>query len=272
MPPTLDVWRDRASGCEAYDGTWRGFSTTCHAHDDCQVTLVRRGVGLIRYRGVERPVAAGELAIFASQELHAIGATARPWTFSALHLPRAAVLEALARHGQSHLPAVVAASAPVAAAFTALHAAIRAGVVDRELAAFADLLARTSGSRDSGRGALAPPVAAAREHLDARLDRVVPLAELAGVLALSPTYLARRFSSEVGTAPHAYHLQARIGLARRLLRQGQSPISAALAAGFADQSHFTRHFTRAVGMTPARYRRAVSGQGKNVPDAGRVRP
>jgi len=41
--------------------------------------------------------------------------------------------------------------------------------------------------------------------------------------------------------------------AKALLGQGWSIVRTALAAGFADQSHFTRHFKRFVGVTPGRY-------------------
>jgi len=34
--------------------------------------------------------------------------------------------------------------------------------------------------------------------------------------------------------------------------------SIAYATGYADQSHFTRHFKRAMGVTPGRYRQLVS--------------
>ncbi|WP_246423470.1 helix-turn-helix domain-containing protein [Roseospira goensis] len=49
----------------------------------------------------------------------------------------------------------------------------------------------------------------------------------------------------------AYGL-SRFAIARRILA-GESLADAALAAGFSDQSHMTRHFLRAFGMTPGRW-------------------
>ena len=40
---------------------------------------------------------------------------------------------------------------------------------------------------------------------------------------------------------------------------GSSLANAALSAGFADQSHMTRHFTRAYGMPPGRWARLTAG-------------
>lgn len=40
---------------------------------------------------------------------------------------------------------------------------------------------------------------------------------------------------------------------RALLIQGQSLVSAALMAGFTDQSHMTRQFSKTYGLSPARW-------------------
>ncbi len=45
--------------------------------------------------------------------------------------------------------------------------------------------------------------------------------------------------------------------ARQLLAVGESVTDAAVAVGFFDQSHLTRHFRRIVGVTPGRYRQMV---------------
>jgi AraC-like DNA-binding protein len=57
--------------------------------------------------------------------------------------------------------------------------------------------------------------------------------------------------------PYAYLLQLRIAIGRRALADGASIAAAALAAGFADQSHFTREFRRRTGTTPGAYQSLV---------------
>ncbi|WP_431046979.1 helix-turn-helix domain-containing protein [Streptomyces sp. P1-3] len=42
--------------------------------------------------------------------------------------------------------------------------------------------------------------------------------------------------------------------ARALLAEGAAPSTAAAEAGFADQAHLTRWFTRTYDVTPAAYR------------------
>jgi AraC-like DNA-binding protein len=63
----------------------------------------------------------------------------------------------------------------------------------------------------------------------------------------------RAFSAAYGIAPHQYLTARRVDRARRLLLDGLPVGEVAVAAGFYDQAHLTRHFRRLVGVTPGRY-------------------
>jgi AraC-like DNA-binding protein len=67
----------------------------------------------------------------------------------------------------------------------------------------------------------------------------------------------RSFKRNIGMTPHAYQVQLRVDRARRMLAHGADVADAAAAAGFCDQSHLHRHFTRTVGVTPGVYQRAT---------------
>ena len=69
----------------------------------------------------------------------------------------------------------------------------------------------------------------------------------------------RAFKKRYGLPPHAYQLCLRVHHARDLLLEGASPADVAARCGFADQSHFTRHFKRFYGITPAHYARGDGG-------------
>jgi AraC-like DNA-binding protein len=103
-----------------------------------------------------------------------------------------------------------------------------------------------------------PRVAKAIQRLDSAPDAHVSLAELAALSGVSRFQLLRGFAREIGITPHAYLVQRRVCLARRLLADGQTPAQAALLSGFADQSHMTRAFARQLGITPGRYRAAIA--------------
>lgn len=66
--------------------------------------------------------------------------------------------------------------------------------------------------------------------------------------------LTRAFKAAFGLPPHAYLVQLRLSMARRLLARGAQPAEVASDLGFADQSHLGRWFLRAYGLTPAAYR------------------
>ncbi|WP_210405312.1 helix-turn-helix domain-containing protein [Limnobaculum zhutongyuii] len=102
-----------------------------------------------------------------------------------------------------------------------------------------------------------PAVTLARQRLDDAPEQPVSLQELAHLTNLSRFQLLRGFAKEVGLPPHAYLLQRRVHLARKLLATNKSLSDTALEAGFADQSHMTRAFTRLLGITPGRLRQSL---------------
>jgi len=81
----------------------------------------------------------------------------------------------------------------------------------------------------------------------------ISLEDLARIANLSPFHLHRVFTQAMGMPPHAYQTQLRINRAKQLMRQKVPLCHVAMAAGFADQSHLTRHFRRLVGVTPGQF-------------------
>jgi len=81
--------------------------------------------------------------------------------------------------------------------------------------------------------------------------------DLAAATGRSRFVIHRAFQAVYGMAPSDYQRQLRLRAARRLIAQGQPISDAAVHAGFADQSHLTRWFSRYYGITPGGYQRAV---------------
>ncbi len=77
--------------------------------------------------------------------------------------------------------------------------------------------------------------------------------ELEGLAGLDRWTLARQFRAAFGTSPSRFRTQRQLDNVRRLLKRGTSLAGAAIEAGFADQSHMSRQFKRAYGLTPARW-------------------
>lgn len=92
-----------------------------------------------------------------------------------------------------------------------------------------------------------------REYLQENYAENVSLERLAAIAGLSRFHLLRVFRKEVGLPPHKYQIQVRVERAKLLLAKGVPVGEAALAVGFVDQSHMTRHFRRLAQVTPGRY-------------------
>lgn len=96
----------------------------------------------------------------------------------------------------------------------------------------------------------------AKALLTANLGGDLRLAEIARQCGLSRQYFAKAFKASTGMPPRRWLQRHRIESAKRMLREGSMPVAdIAIACGFADQSHFTRVFTAAVGTSPAAWRR-----------------
>lgn len=93
--------------------------------------------------------------------------------------------------------------------------------------------------------------------IDSEPQKSWSLEEMARIVGVSRFHFLRGFARATGATPHAYLVQQRVRLARRLLAAGIGLAQASIEAGFADQSHMTRAFVRQFGATPARYRRAL---------------
>ena len=104
---------------------------------------------------------------------------------------------------------------------------------------------------------VAKEIEMARERIDDYPAASVSLSELAGLAEMSQFRLLRAFRRATGLTPHAYLIQRRIQLARKMIATGTGLAEAALASGFADQSHMTRIFTRSYGLSPHQFARAL---------------
>lgn len=235
-----------------------------HAHDQFGLGLLHAGAQR-SWSGVGPVEAvAGDVITVNPGEMHDGGplqGQVRCWRM--LYFEPMLVNEALRddMRGSVELVRPVLRDAPLASRFARLFAGLTGpdtdGIaVDENLVlTLAHLVAR-HGSRPLATGRPPPPVALALRRIDDAPERPVTLAELAGLAGVSRFQLLRGFARAVGITPHAYLLQQRVRLARRLLAAGRRPAEAAVEAGFADQSHLTRAFGRQFGLTPARYRAA----------------
>lgn len=112
-----------------------------------------------------------------------------------------------------------------------------------------------SAARASARRSAAGGDAPGAEYVDAHLGESMDLAELAAIAGLSVFHFARQFKQSAGVTPHHYLVRRRIERAQDMLARTDLALSEiAVAAGFSDQSHLSRHFRQMLGTTPREFR------------------
>jgi AraC family transcriptional regulator len=117
--------------------------------------------------------------------------------------------------------------------------------------------------QQSGRGERLPPpwLERVKEGLRENVSAAPSLAELAKAAGVHPTHLSRVFRQFEHCTVGDYIRETRIDYARRRMIDSDEPlVEIALAAGFADQTHFTRSFKRVTTMTPTEFRRLFAGR------------
>ena len=113
-------------------------------------------------------------------------------------------------------------------------------------------------------------LAISAEYISQHLTPAPRLAEVAQVAGVHPMHLARLFRERYGYSMGEFVRRRRIAWACGQLASSDGTIAAiALAAGFADQAHFTRTFRRVTGCTPRWYRRRLT-DASGVQDRGRL--
>lgn len=96
------------------------------------------------------------------------------------------------------------------------------------------------------------------EYIHAHLDQKISLADLAACLHLSVPHFERMFRASTQRSPYRYVLELRLERARVLLTNSRLSLAeVAYQCGFSSQSHFTTHFRRYAGVSPARFARSA---------------
>jgi AraC family transcriptional regulator len=95
-----------------------------------------------------------------------------------------------------------------------------------------------------------------KDHLHENYHEPPGLSELASAAGVHPTHLARVFRQFENCTAGEYVRRIRIDEVQKRIVNSNAPlVEIALEAGFADQTHLTRSFKQATGMTPSEFRR-----------------
>ncbi|WP_320176028.1 AraC family transcriptional regulator [Maridesulfovibrio sp.] len=94
-----------------------------------------------------------------------------------------------------------------------------------------------------------------KEYIEQNFKNKITLNDLAETACLNPFHLQKLFVNRYGLSPQEQIISYRIYEAKTRIQSGEALIEAALNSGFSDQSHFSRHFKRIIGISPGRFLR-----------------
>jgi AraC-like DNA-binding protein len=140
-----------------------------------------------------------------------------------------------------------------------------------EITPLRDLFERRAGAREASstlddlldfsaprsRRMLDPRVARGVRHLQSCYEDRLPVAEVARRVGLSASRFQHLFAEEIGVPFRRYRSWHRLRAAIREVAKGANFTTAAHAAGFSDQAHFSNEFRRTFGAPPSASLRMV---------------
>lgn len=241
----------------------RGYDR--HRHDTYAIGRTLSGVQSFTYRGAVRNSLPGDTLVLHPDETHDGEAGSEGgFHYRMFYLEPAAIQRVLCGRPLPHIPGGISNDARLFAATGQLLRGIEHRI---EALEYDDALWDLAHAMEAASGG-APPAPArlkvdyraaerARAYLHDDPTRAIALDELETVSGRDRWGLSRDFRRLFGTSPYRYLVMRRLDAVKRALRSGVSPAEAAADAGFADQSHMTRHFKKAFGISPARWRRSL---------------
>lgn len=110
-------------------------------------------------------------------------------------------------------------------------------------------------------GVSQPKLAEAVELMEANLEELLGVDEVAGLVGLSRRQLERLFKKYLGSVPRRYYLELRLKKARNMVLQTPNSISEiASSCGFVSASHFSKSYKEVFGVTPSSERQHHTNQ------------
>jgi len=256
-------------GIELLDATYHKQNFSRHSHEGYTIGVIEAGAQLFYRTGDNHIAPQNSIILVNADEVHnGCSASENGWSYRAMY-PLPELFESISQElglnqGAPYFPQAVVDDPELAhifrSAFNILNSSDNSLLRESILySALVKLVARHSKT-----SIIFNDVKVDKKHLllvkqflDDYPEVDVSLETLATMAGLSACHLLRQFQKYFGLPPHTYQIQNRIKRAKKLLQQGSKILDVALDSGFHDQSHFHRHFKRAMGVTPGTYVKAV---------------
>jgi len=243
-----------------------------HSHETYSIGLTHAGVQTFNCAGTFHASLPGDLILFNPDQAHD-GKRGAPegFGYSMLYVPADVVADCADRDAgivfPRHFRQPVVRDAALARQFAQAVSAVnqpgerlRAEELTRDvLTAILVRHGEAGVRRVDGRAVGGDRMSRVRDHLQMHYASDLSVQTLAAIAGLSRVHLTRAFAQHFGVPPHIYLNAVRVRKAQEAMLAGGSLADVAAGCGFADQSHFSRRFKGALGVTPAQWLRQMRG-------------
>ncbi len=261
------MWKVKPlDGVITMQAQYRTFSFTAHYHEDYAIGLIEDGVQRFNCQGTDFAVPTHSLFTVNPGDVHdGRSALSNGYRYSTIFIPPELLSPFVSSSVQvrfnSPLNEDLQASRLVQKLFVSLRSSHPEEIVIQER--FHEMLdylmtTHTNQTPDSLPHYSHPAISRGCDFINDMATETISLDDIATAVGLSPYHFLRLFKKQTGLSPHGYLLNRRLHLARAAIEQGSPLADAAIDAGFFDQSHFSKHFKAAFGLTPGKFKNAIS--------------
>jgi len=242
---------------------FKGKAYAPHRHDTYTIGMTLSGVQSFDYRGCERHSRPGGLFILHPDELHdGRAGTEDGFGYRSINIEPGAIQSVLKGKPlpfiKGGLSADLELQSIVASLLNDIDTPLEALKFENALFELATRLDVLAGHQETAILHDLNAVERARDYLETHWDDAVSMDDLERETGHSRWSLSRDFRALLGTSPYRYLTLRRLDRARALIASGHDLADTAYACCFADQSHLTRQFKRAFGLTPRAWQKIAN--------------
>lgn len=255
-----------------FQANYRHFQFSRHSHEDFALGLMEHGAQKFHCRGREFCAPAGSLITVNPDEIHdGQSANNAVYRYRIVYLPFSQIQEigaaTVAPRTNHYFRTPVTVDSELARQLAYVFGLLdRTGRDTLEIQSiFYNLLSRllirhgTEHERIPYKQPVPQAITRACDYIhEMAREKNISLDDISAAAGLSRYHFLRIFTASQGISPYSFLLHRRLQLARESIARGFPLADAAIDAGFADQSHLTRRFKSAFGITPRQYQKAVT--------------
>jgi AraC-like DNA-binding protein len=255
-------------GVERIEAWFQGKAYAMHRHDTYAIGRTLAGVQSFNYRRGRRDSLPGNTIVLHPDEAHdGQAGTGEGFRYRMIYVEPTLFQDVLGGRTLPFIEGGITTDPRIATATENLLQRVGHTLEPLEqsdaLAELAHALAAAAGMPRAQRKGDYLAARRARDYLHANFTGVVTLEEVESAAGRDRWTLSHDFRTFYGTSPYRYLTMRRLDTVRRMLLSGTSLADAAAGAGFADQSHMTRHFLKTFGITPGRWLQIVGNARRN---------